>query len=87
MPCSNKAYSLAIRGYLWGQHRLQLMKGDDKHIVREACTYSSSLAGNIAMALMEADDPEAYMESLAKPWNCEGNGLRIRLDNKQADRI
>ena len=78
----NGKHLLVIRQYLYGQWRLQLCKLTEEEIVREACTYKRETAVAIKDAIHNAEDPEAYMESLAAGWNCEFKGGRIRLDNK-----
>lgn len=87
-------YIVLVQPYLLGQFRIQLCdkrKPDpwapkDGQIVREMCTYDGPKATEIIATLVTCDDPEAYCESLSKPWNCEHPGGRIRLDNKPEDR-
>jgi hypothetical protein len=86
LPCLNTEYRVTIRAYALGQHRIQLCKGSEYNIVREACTYKGDVASHLTIELIKAKDPEALMESLAKPWNCEAKGGRIRLDNVEGDR-
>lgn len=50
-------------------------------IVRQCCTYDVVTAVLTLAAIVAAEDPDAYLESLARPWNCDYPGGRIRLDN------
>lgn len=89
----NPRYSIAVWAYMLGQYRIQL---EDHHnptyapqghgdIIRELCTYQKSRMELTVEAFRISEDPPAYAESLVKPWNCEGPGGRIRLDNKLED--
>lgn len=86
----NAYYWVIVRQYLLGQFRLQLIKWDlfdvNGIIVRECCTYDRMTAVKTKDAICQAVDPEAYLQSLATEYNCEGPGQRIRLDNKPGDR-
>ncbi len=87
-------YRVRILPYNFGQFRIQLidprfpdiMSPGEGTIVREMCTYERSKANSVAVALMGARDPEEVAESYAQPYNCEGKGGRIRLDNVPGDR-
>lgn len=89
----NPRYSIAVWAYLLGQYCIQIE--DHSHpiyapqghgdIVRELCTYSKSRMELTVEAFRLSDDPIIYAESLANPWNCEGPGGRIRLDNRLED--
>jgi hypothetical protein len=89
-------HSLLIRPFLFGQFRIQLTRVGNEmvpgapagrgDIVRELCTYSRTRASIVATALRDAEDPEQRAEEFANPWNCEGPGARIRLDNCPEDR-
>lgn len=88
---TSKTHTLLIQGYAYGQFRIQLTRLgglEDRtappghgSIVRELCTYSGQTAGSVALLLRLSSDPEGACELLAKPWNCEYPGGRIRLDN------
>jgi hypothetical protein len=77
----NPKYKVVVRAYTFGQFRLQLCEWFEENIVREACTYDRMTAIKVKDEIAMADDPEAYLNSLAKPWNCEYPNGRIRLDN------
>ena len=86
---ANQRYAVQVMPYAFGQYRLQLLDTarpdclwpDLPSIVREACTYHAvTMAGRVAELIASAD-PEATMERWAAPYNCEGKGERIRLDN------
>ena len=87
-PCTAPGYTVVIWRYLQGQYRIQLWRGPDDppEICRELCTYNQAKADEVADLLRDAPDPEAWCEALARPWNCEGPGGRIRLDNVEGDR-
>lgn len=81
------SYSVIVRPYLFGQHRIQLRgPGGESDIRRECCTYSSELAEDVAAQLRASATPEALACSWERPWNCEmpGHG-RIRLDNREPE--
>lgn len=84
--CINKDYKVVARAFTFRQFRLQLLR---KHfatgqfeIVREMCTYELMTAITMRDGICSCTRPEEYMESFARPWNCEVKGGRIRLDNK-----
>lgn len=88
---TSKNHTLIVMPYLFGQFRVQLTRLDRPDtfappghgsIVRELCTYDPHLAGHVVFLLRLSADPEASCEELAKPWNCEYPGGRIRLDAK-----
>lgn len=95
---ANPRYGVIVRPYLFGQLRFQLyndnfdgIDADPAHgrgeIVRQMCTYSPINAAMHLDKLCKAEDPEAYCEGLARIWNCEHPGGRIRLDNRPEDKI
>lgn len=86
----NAAYTVLVKGNFGGQFRIQLTdvaKPDPGappghgSIVRELCTYKQATAVETTTAIAMSLDPEGYCEGLARPWNCEYEGGRIRLDN------
>ncbi len=88
---SHPRYTLIVRPYLCGQYRLQLCDREQPDpyapeghgaIVRECCTYRRQVMARTVSELAGADDPVAYLESLARPWNTEFPGDRIRLDSE-----
>jgi hypothetical protein len=84
-----EGYSAQLWRYLLGKWHVMLLKRNRlgvPMIVRELCTYNRERALEEMVALMLSPDPEAHCELLAMPWNCEGNGGRIRLDNKPEDK-
>lgn len=81
----NGKHLIVVREFLFGQFRLQLCKGDEFGIVRECCTYQRPSAVMVKDLLLNSEDPEAALQDFAKPWTCEGPGLRIRLDSKPED--
>lgn len=92
---SNDEYSILIRPYAFGQYRIQLtnvtrpaLGAPEGHgdIVREMCTYKADTMREVTKGLAAAGDPEAYCETLVRPYNCEYKGGRIRLDNRPDDR-
>lgn len=89
----NPRYSITVWSYLLGQYRIQLedhfnptsAPAGHGDIIRELCTYKKSMMELTAEAFRLSDHPPTYAESLAKPWNCEGPGGRIRLDSRIDD--
>lgn len=81
----NSDYHVEVWPYLLGQFRIMLMKAGTVDIVRQACTYQMDRMARVVVALVLSEDPPAYLESLARPWNCEFPGDRIRLDNHAPD--
>lgn len=89
----NTRYSIAVWAYLLGQYRIQIedhfnptfAPNGHGDIIRELCTYSKSKMELTVEAFRLSNDPPAYAESLAKPWNCEDAGGRIRLDSRLED--
>ena len=86
----NPKYSIEVFKYLLGQFRVQLIfEGQEdpffccRGIVRQMCTYKHETLVTTIHNLRSSKDPEEYCEGLAKPWNCEGSGGRIRLDNTE----
>ena len=88
-------HGILVWPYLLGQYRIQLTRIDQRDpfapaghggIVEQMCTYKPARAAEIVLALIVQDDPEAFVRSLARPWNCDGPGGRIRLDNEPGDR-
>lgn len=84
-------HTVLVRSFLLGQYRIQLTdkrQPDDYApeghgtICRELCTYEYTVALATVLDLQACIDPEAHCEALAKPWNCEYPGGRIRLDNR-----
>lgn len=93
---TNADYSVIVWPYAFGQFRIQLTNvaiGDPfapaPHgaIVREMCTYDKQTMLDTVEKIRGSDDPEAFCRTLEKPWNCEYQGGRIRLDNIPEDRI
>lgn len=90
----NPRYSLSVWSYLLGQYRIQLEDHNNSicapkghgDIIRELCTYQKSTMELTVEAFRASDDPPAYAESLARPWNCEGPEGRIKLDSSLEDR-
>ncbi len=80
--CKAKPYRVVVREYMSRQYRLQLCKGDIENVVRECSTYELMTALATRDAICAATDPEAYLESLANPYNCHTQGARICLDAK-----
>lgn len=90
---TNSNYKVEVWPYLLGQFRFKLVKigapslsHDDGEVVRELCTYKIPTMTKTLCDLMKSPDPEAYCEALVEPWNSEGPGDRIRLDNREEDR-
>ena len=87
---TNKDYAVQVWPYLFGQFRIQLFQRStpdgEGGLVREMCTHQSETTVKISLDLKQSPDPEAFCESLARPWNCEGPGARIRLDSQPSDR-
>lgn len=81
----NPAYRVEVWPYMFGQFRIQLLNDASLDILRECCTYESARCREVLVGLAQADDPPAYLETLATPHNCEGKGGRIRLDTTEAD--
>src|SRR5215203_4321209 len=79
----NKIHILIVRENLFKQFRLQLCKDDEYNIVREACAYHRHIAVAVKDLILSSDDPEKKLGDFAKPYNCDGPGGRIRLDNKE----
>lgn len=82
---AGRRWCLQIHGYLFGQYRLQLWKGDDwkdQHAspAQEACTYSEDKAHLVAAFVLWSRRPLDLLRSYAHPGNCEAEGGRIRLD-------
>ncbi len=82
-------YGIIVRNYMFGQYRIQLTDARRPDpdappghgaIVRELCTYKFPTMRAATLAMAVANDPEAYCESLANKWNCDGGTGRIRLD-------
>lgn len=95
LPCKNRRYTVLLRRYLARQLRIQVTDLDRPDnsapaghgsIVRELCTYRPDTAVAVILNLVTAIDPEEIAQRYARPWNCEGPGLRIRLDNRSEDR-
>lgn len=93
---ANSGFGVLVRPYLLGQFRIQLCSASRDsapggrsylRIVRECCTYQPCRMAETVEALRTADDPEALLVALERPWNCEGAGKRIRLDNTLAERV
>lgn len=83
----NGEYRVEVWSYAFGQYRIILMRRDDPiTMVRQMCTYKRGMFTKTVIELASAGDPESYCEALAKPWNCEAPGARIRLDNTPEDR-
>ncbi len=87
----NKYYTIGVQRYALGQFRIQLMdlRQPDSYapeghgaIVQEMCTYQQPTMKSVIEKLRGAKDPLEVARSYAKPWNCEFEGGRIRLDNK-----
>lgn len=74
----NGEYHIEVQPYLFGQFRIQLVKGEN--IVREACTYELLKCVQTVVNLRACEDPEGWMQDLATKENCKGEGGRIRLD-------
>ena len=91
----NTQYSLEVWAYMFGQFRTKLydhnkpdsMTPNGASVVRECCTYLPTTQAQITLDLSRSHDPEALLTALERPWNCEGKGGRIRLDNKPEDAI
>jgi hypothetical protein len=89
----NPRYSVSVWSYLLGQYRIQLEDHSNPtfapkghgNIIRELCTYQIATMELTVEKFRTSEDPPAYAESLAKPWNCEGPEGRIRLDSKLED--
>lgn len=89
----NPRYSVTVWPYLLGQFRIQLEDHSNPtfgplghgDIIRELCTYKKSTMELTVEAFRLSEDPPTYAESLAKPWNCEDSGGRIRLDSRLED--
>ncbi len=77
---ANRKYYLMVWPYLGGQFRIHLIPKWSKNPIRECCTYKMGTAIEVTGKLSQATDPEAFLQSLATPENCEGPGGRIRLD-------
>lgn len=92
--CNTYPYTIIVRAYLGGQHRIQItdstvpdMGAPPMHgaIVQELCTYDARKAELFTDLFSLADDPVALARKLATDTNCEGPGCRIRLDDKASD--
>lgn len=87
-------YTVLVEAFAFGQFRIRLtdktkpdpyaLSGHGS-IVREMCTYHLATAESTVAALAEADDPPAFCRALERPWNCEYERGRIRLDNVEGD--
>jgi hypothetical protein len=92
LPCLvADGYRVEVWPYTFGQYRIMLIHGDNPHVggpnvIRQMCTYQRAVCTDICSDLLLAADPEQYCRQLEKPWNCEGPGGRIRLDNTESDR-
>lgn len=93
---ANPRYSILVWPYAFGQYRIQLTDTTRQapfapaghgEIIRELCTYSPETMKQVVAELRQAGDPESVCQSLARPWNCEYIGGRIRLDNTKEDRV
>ena len=89
--CNDEHHTVLVIAYNFGQIRIRITdkrKPDswapEGHgsIVRELDSYKKDVAADCISMLMGSDDPMAYAESLAKPWNTSFVGDRIRLDNE-----
>ena len=87
-------YTVLVEAFAFGQYRIRLTDKTQPDsfapaghgsIVRELCTYHESKAYETVDALAKADDPLAYCVSLERPYNCEYEGGRIRLDNLKGE--
>lgn len=87
------SYSLLVWRYLLGQYRIQLTDRripdvgcPEGHgsIVQNLCTYKAYTVINVVAELGLSEDPLALAQSWARPWNSEGD--RIRLDNEEKER-
>ncbi len=85
--CENERYEIFIVPYLLGQYRIQICDKTNlvdglPDIIREMCTYQEQTKTRVVKELVESEDPLIAAETYAKPYNCEGLGARIRLDNQ-----
>ena len=87
----NKYYTIGVQRYMMGQYRIQLcdLRVPDSYapeghgsIVQEMCTYRQPMLKSVVQKLRAAEDPLAVARGYAKPWNCEFEGGRIRLDTE-----
>ena len=91
---TSRAHKTEVWRYLLGQHRIKLVRlgaptasHHEGEVVRELCTYRAATLDMTLDALQETANPEGYCEALERPWNCDGRGGRIRLDNRLEDRV
>ena len=93
--CRNPTRTVFVRLGMFGQFQVVLCEtprpgGIDWHghgeILRQACTYNGVRALELTLTLAASVDPDGYLESLARPWNCEHPGGRIRLDTTPDER-
>lgn len=92
--CNHSHYTVIVRNYMLGQYRIQLCdsRQPDPHappmhgsIVQELCTYKLTKAEEVTDALCLAYEPLKKARGYATETNCEGPGMRIRLDDKPDD--
>jgi len=89
---TNPQYSILVMPFTFGQFRIRLtdLLNPDAFappghasIVQDMCTYKKQTAESVLEKLKTAEDPLKAARSYAKPWNCEYEGGRIRLDNEE----
>lgn len=90
--CVNPRFTVLVRPYAFGQFRIQICDRaqPDPHapygcgsIVRELCTYRRETCSRVVFDISQSVDPPATARTYEQPWNCEGKGDRIRLDNER----
>ena len=86
--------TILVRSFLAGQYRIQITDktrpdagAPEGHgeIVQELCTYRFGTLVDALGELRSADDAVVRARTWARPWNCEGEGGRIRLDNQPSE--
>ncbi len=87
LTCKNDRYEIFIVPYTFDQYRIQIcdntiLVDDLPNIIREMCTYQETTKIKVVKDLIESEDPLITADTYAKPYNCEGRGGRIRLDNQ-----
>lgn len=88
---ADKNHTILVRPFLLGQYRIQvtdLRRVDPDappghgEIVRELCSYIAMTCMEAIETLAAAPDVVAAVDAMGRPWNQEGPGGRIRLDNE-----
>lgn len=89
MPGRNARYTVVVWCYLFGQLRIQVWDKEAREqqhrdwggCRRELCTYDIGTCVQVSMALTLMRNPVVGAALFEFPWNHEGVGGRIRLDD------